>query len=130
MTSKAIRERSAVPQFLKWSQEMPLATEKQQWSFDLWMNMTPLRYVDVASEFAVENVQTRPENSSLVDTREFGPDEISSGDIFITLSREDDDLGIIDTEPAYYDEEPVDAYGAEEREDQIESGTPEVYAEV
>ncbi|KAH7117174.1 hypothetical protein B0J13DRAFT_613250 [Dactylonectria estremocensis] len=82
------------------------------------------------AEFAVENVQTRPENSSLVDTREFGPDEISSGDIFITLSREDDDLGIIDTEPAYYDEESVDAYGAEEREDQTESGTPEVYAEV
>ncbi|KAH7248419.1 hypothetical protein B0J15DRAFT_376986, partial [Fusarium solani] len=43
---------------------------------------------------------------------------------------EDDDLGIIDTEPAYYDEEPVDAYGAEEREDQTESRTPEVYAEV
>ncbi|RMI97171.1 hypothetical protein CDV36_016265 [Fusarium kuroshium] len=83
-----------------------------------------------AAEFAVENVQTRPENSSLVDTREFGPDEITSGDIFITLSREDSDLGIIDAEPAYYDEEPVDAYGAEEREDQTESGTPEVYVEV
>lgn len=66
----------------------------------------------------------------MVDTREFGPDEISSGDIFITLGREDDDLGIVDTEPAYYDEEPVDAYGAEEREDQTESGAPEVYAEV
>ncbi|RMJ02399.1 hypothetical protein CDV36_015330 [Fusarium kuroshium] len=60
------------------------------------------------AEFAVENVQTRPENSF----------------------REDDDLGIIDAEPAYYDEESVDAYGAEEREDQTESGTPEVYAEV
>ncbi|KAF4464854.1 hypothetical protein FALBO_8308 [Fusarium albosuccineum] len=82
------------------------------------------------AEFAEESVQSRPENSSLADTGEFEPDEISSGEIFITPSREDDDLGTIDTEPAYYDEEPVDACGAEEREDQTESGTPEVYAEM
>ncbi|KAH6985579.1 hypothetical protein EDB80DRAFT_590501, partial [Ilyonectria destructans] len=43
---------------------------------------------------------------------------------------EDDDSGIIDTEPAYYDEEPANAQSAEERDDQTESQTPEVYAEV
>ncbi|KAJ4177226.1 hypothetical protein NW755_013977 [Fusarium falciforme] len=48
----------------------------------------------------------------------------------MTLGQEDDDLGIIDAEPAYYDEEPVDVYGAKEREDQTKSMTPEVYAEV
>lgn len=59
----------------------------------------------------------RLENSSLVNTREFRPNKISSSDIFITLSREDNNLSIINTELAYYDEELVNAYGAEERED-------------
>ncbi|KAH6983994.1 hypothetical protein EDB80DRAFT_691408 [Ilyonectria destructans] len=55
----------------------------------------------------VENVQAEPEDSLLTDAGKFGLDEISSRDTFITPCQEDDDLGIIDTEPAYYDEEPV-----------------------
>ena len=81
-------------------------------------------------ESVAENVQTRPENGSLANTGEFGFDKSSSEDIFITPSQEDDDLGIIDTDPAYYDEEPVDAHSAEEREDHTESGSLEVYAEM
>ncbi|KAH6972774.1 hypothetical protein BKA56DRAFT_592796 [Ilyonectria sp. MPI-CAGE-AT-0026] len=82
------------------------------------------------AESAAENVQTRLGNSSLADTGEFGPDKISSGDIFITLNQAGDNLGIIDTDPAYYDEEPVDAHSDEERGDQTEPGTLEVYVKV
>ena len=65
----------------------------------------------------MENVPTEPEDSLLTNTGEFGPNEISSRDTFITPCQEDDDSGIIDTEPAYYDEEPVNAQSAEERDD-------------
>ncbi|KAH6955951.1 hypothetical protein BKA56DRAFT_431958, partial [Ilyonectria sp. MPI-CAGE-AT-0026] len=78
----------------------------------------------------VENVQAEPEDSLLTDAGEFGLDEISSRDTFITPCQEDDDSGIIDTEPAYYDEEPVNTQSAEEREYQTESRSPEVHAEV
>lgn len=75
-------------------------------------------------------MQTEPEDSLLTDTGEFGPDEISSTDTFITPCQEDDDSSIIDTELAYYDEEPVNAQSAKERDDPTESQTLEVYTEV
>ncbi|EXK23835.1 hypothetical protein FOMG_19411 [Fusarium oxysporum f. sp. melonis 26406] len=70
----------------------------------------------------------RPGNSSLADTGEIEPDTISSGELPITSSLEDDDLSTIDTGPDYYDEEIVDAHGTEEREHQTEPGSPDVFA--
>ncbi|PCD26045.1 hypothetical protein AU210_012478 [Fusarium oxysporum f. sp. radicis-cucumerinum] len=52
-------------------------------------------------ESAAENVQTWPENSSLADTGETGPDAILFGELSITPSQEDEDLGTIDTGPAW-----------------------------
>ncbi|KAI8417098.1 hypothetical protein FOFC_03411, partial [Fusarium oxysporum] len=45
------------------------------------------------------NVQMRPGNGSLADTGGIEPDTISSGELPITSSQEDDDLSIIDTGP-------------------------------
>ncbi|KAF4429967.1 hypothetical protein F53441_13978 [Fusarium austroafricanum] len=81
------------------------------------------------AESATENVQTGPENSSLADTGETGPDAILFGELSITPSQEDEDLGTIDTGPAYYDEEPVDAHSAGGRENQTESGSPDAVTE-
>ncbi|KAI3573984.1 hypothetical protein IWW34DRAFT_872543 [Fusarium oxysporum f. sp. albedinis] len=70
----------------------------------------------------------RPGNGSLADTGEIEPDTISSGELPIISSQEDDDLSIINTGPDYYDEEIVDAHGTEEREHQTEPGSPDVFA--
>jgi hypothetical protein len=77
---------------------------------------------------AADDVQTRLGYNLLADTGKFGPDTIPSGELPITSSQEDDNLSTIDTGPDYYDEEIVDAHSTEEREDQTEPRSPDVFA--
>ncbi|KAF5698485.1 hypothetical protein FMUND_15085 [Fusarium mundagurra] len=69
---------------------------------------------------AADNVQTTLGNNLLADTGESRPDTISSGELPIPFSQEDENLSTIDTGPDYYDEEIVDAHRTDKREDQME----------
>jgi hypothetical protein len=75
-------------------------------------------------------VQIGQVNGLLADAGEFRLNIISSRGLSIAAIQEDNELSTIDTGPAYYDKEPADAYSAEEREDQIESGSPGVFIKV
>ncbi|RKK90846.1 hypothetical protein BFJ68_g16350 [Fusarium oxysporum] len=77
---------------------------------------------------AADNLQTTLGNNLLGDTGEPRPDTISSGEFPITSSQEDENLSTIDTGPDYYDEEIVDAHRTDEREDQMEPRSPDVFA--
>jgi hypothetical protein len=74
-----------------------------------------------------DNVQTLG-NNLLADTGESRLGIISPGELPITSSQEDENLSTIDTGPDYYDEEMVDAYSIDEREDQMEPRSPDVFA--
>lgn len=76
---------------------------------------------------AVDNVQTAPDKE-LANTGESRYDTISPGEILITSSQEDGNLGTIDTGPDYYDEDIVDADSTDEQEDQMEPRSPDVFA--
>jgi hypothetical protein len=77
---------------------------------------------------AVNNVQTAPDKDLLANTGGSRYNTISPGEILITSSQEDGNLGTIDTGPDYYDEEIVDADSTDEQEDQMEPRSPDVFA--
>jgi hypothetical protein len=69
-------------------------------------------------------------NNLLADTGESRLGTISPGELPITSSQEDENLSILDTRLDYYDEEMVDAYSINEREDQIEPRSLDVFARI
>ncbi|KAF4332867.1 hypothetical protein FBEOM_13324 [Fusarium beomiforme] len=78
----------------------------------------------------VESELLEPEKDSLSDTEEIEENGIPACDNFTISIQEVDDstFSTIEPEP-YYEEEIVDIYSAEEREDRRQSQSPQIYAE-
>ncbi|EXL66923.1 hypothetical protein FOPG_16924 [Fusarium oxysporum f. sp. conglutinans race 2 54008] len=83
-----------------------------------------------AISLVVESELLEPKKDSLSDTKEIEENGIPACNNFTISIQEVDNstFSIIGPDP-YYEEEIVDIYSAEEREDQRQSQSPQIYAE-